>query len=130
MKIHRRREIISDKYSYIIAMIILAFTQISFAGEAEDAVAAIFGKAQSLDVAQGNEATINEQAQNIAPHNLGEIDAQLKQLEQNYKDTFVMLKILQINRENEYEEILYKNIVTYNNSQNSIDPGFRKQTGK
>lgn len=32
-----------------------------------------------------------------------------------------MLKILQINRENEYEEILYKNIVTYNNSQNSID---------
>ena len=32
-----------------------------------------------------------------------------------------MLKILQINRENEYEEKLYKNIVTYNNSQNSID---------
>lgn len=44
-----------------------------------------------------------------------------RELEQNYKDTFVMLKILQINRENEYEEILYKNIVTYNNSQNSID---------
>lgn len=43
------------------------------------------------------------------------------ELEQNYKDTFVMLKILQINRENEYEERLYKNIVTYNNSQNSID---------
>lgn len=43
------------------------------------------------------------------------------ELEQNYKDTFVMLKILQINRENEYEEKLYKNIVTYNNSQNSID---------
>lgn len=43
------------------------------------------------------------------------------ELEQNYKDTFVMLKILQINRENEYEETLYKNIVTYNNSQNSID---------
>lgn len=44
-----------------------------------------------------------------------------RELEQNYKDTFVMLKILQINRENEYEEKLYKNIVTYNNSQNSID---------
>ena len=44
-----------------------------------------------------------------------------RELEQNYKDTFVMLKILQINRVNEYEEILYKNIVTYNNSQNSID---------
>lgn len=44
-----------------------------------------------------------------------------RELEQNYKDTFVMLKILQINRDNEYEEILYKRIVTYNNSQNSID---------
>ena len=43
------------------------------------------------------------------------------ELEQKYKDTFVMLKILQINRGNEYEEMLYKNIVTYNNSQNSID---------
>lgn len=43
------------------------------------------------------------------------------ELEQKYKDTFVMLKILQINRENEYEEKLYKNIVTYNNSQNSIE---------
>lgn len=43
------------------------------------------------------------------------------ELDQKYKDTFVMLKILQINRENEYEEKLYKNIVTYNNSQNSID---------
>lgn len=44
-----------------------------------------------------------------------------RELDQNYKDTFVMLKILQIYRENEYEEKLYKNIVTYNNSQNSID---------
>lgn len=42
-------------------------------------------------------------------------------LEQEYKDTFVMLKILQINRGNDYEEKLYRNIVTYNNSQNSID---------
>lgn len=43
------------------------------------------------------------------------------ELEQKYKDTFVMLKILQINRDNEYEKELYRNIVRYNNSQNSID---------
>jgi hypothetical protein len=42
-------------------------------------------------------------------------------LEKEYKDTFVMLKILQIDRKNESERELYKNIVTYNNSQNSID---------
>lgn len=42
-------------------------------------------------------------------------------LEKEYKDTFVMLKILQIDRKNESEQELYKNIVTYNNSQNSID---------
>jgi len=42
-------------------------------------------------------------------------------LEKEYKDTFVMLKILQIDRKNESEQQLYKNIVTYNNSQNSID---------
>lgn len=42
-------------------------------------------------------------------------------LEKDYKDTFVMLKILQIDRKNEDEQILYKNIVKYNNSQNSID---------
>lgn len=39
----------------------------------------------------------------------------------DFKDTFVMLKILQINRNKDDEEKLYKNIVTYNNSQNSID---------
>lgn len=44
-----------------------------------------------------------------------------RELDKSYKDTFVMLKILQINRENESEELLYKNIVKYNNSQNSID---------
>lgn len=42
-------------------------------------------------------------------------------LEKEYKDTFVMLKILQIDRKNESEKTLYKNIVTFNNSQNSID---------
>ncbi|OQB14301.1 MAG: AIPR protein [Firmicutes bacterium ADurb.Bin193] len=42
-------------------------------------------------------------------------------LSKDYKDTFVMLKILQINRQNEFEETLYRNIVTFNNSQNSID---------
>ena len=42
-------------------------------------------------------------------------------LEREYKDTFVMLKILQIDRKNDKEEQLYKNIVKFNNSQNSID---------
>lgn len=42
-------------------------------------------------------------------------------LEKEYKDTFVMLKILEIDRDNLIEDILYKNIVKYNNSQNSID---------
>lgn len=42
-------------------------------------------------------------------------------LEREYKDTFVMLKILEIDRENLEEDVLYKNIVKFNNSQNSID---------
>lgn len=42
-------------------------------------------------------------------------------LEKEYKDSFVMLKILEIDRENSIEDILYKNIVKYNNSQNAID---------
>ena len=42
-------------------------------------------------------------------------------LEKEYKDTFVMLKILEIDRENTSEDKLYKDIVKYNNSQNSID---------
>ncbi len=43
------------------------------------------------------------------------------ELEREFKDTFVMLKILEIDRENSEEDTLYKNIVKYNNSQNSID---------
>lgn len=42
-------------------------------------------------------------------------------LEKEYKDSFVMLKILEIDRDNSVEDILYKNIVKYNNSQNAID---------
>lgn len=42
-------------------------------------------------------------------------------LEREYKDTFVMLKILEIDRENSVEDTLYHNIVKYNNSQNAID---------
>lgn len=45
----------------------------------------------------------------------------IDQLEIEFKDTFVMLKILEINRNNQAEDTLYKNIVKYNNSQNSID---------
>ncbi|NCA92919.1 hypothetical protein EOM82_06710 [bacterium] len=43
------------------------------------------------------------------------------ELESQFKDTFVMLKILEINRNDLEQGNLYKNIVTYNNSQNSID---------
>ena len=42
-------------------------------------------------------------------------------IEDQFKDTFVMLKILQIDPTNESQKKLSKNIVTYNNSQNSID---------
>ena len=42
-------------------------------------------------------------------------------LETEYKDTFVMLKILEIDRDNSEEDELYHNIVKYNNSQNAID---------
>lgn len=42
-------------------------------------------------------------------------------LEKEFKDTFVMLKILEIDRDDAEEDILYKNIVKYNNSQNAID---------
>lgn len=42
-------------------------------------------------------------------------------LEREYKDTFVMLKILEINKNDLYEDDLYKKIVKYNNSQNPID---------
>lgn len=45
----------------------------------------------------------------------------LSDLEKEFKDTFVMLKILVIDRKDDSEEELYKNIVKYNNSQNKID---------
>lgn len=55
--------------------------------------------------------TIYEVLKNVDPN----------ELEKEFKDTFVMLKILEINRENSYEDTLYTNIVLYNNSQNPID---------
>ncbi len=42
-------------------------------------------------------------------------------LEEQFKNCFVMLKILQIDKENQNSEELKENIVRYNNSQNSID---------
>ena len=42
-------------------------------------------------------------------------------LEEEFKDTFVMLKILEINRKDPSKVKLYENIVRYNNSQNAID---------
>ncbi|MBQ3017616.1 MAG: AIPR family protein [Clostridia bacterium] len=43
------------------------------------------------------------------------------ELDEQFKDTFVMLKILEIDRADEKQSTLYQNIVKYNNSQNSID---------
>ena len=45
----------------------------------------------------------------------------LSDLEKDFKDTFVMLKILEINRDDSSENALYEKIVKYNNSQNTID---------
>lgn len=42
-------------------------------------------------------------------------------LESTFKDTYVMLKILKIPGKDDSLQKLYKNIVTYNNSQNSIN---------
>lgn len=55
--------------------------------------------------------TIYEALKNVDPSTL----------EKDYKDTFVMLKILEIDKDNLREDNLYKNIVRYNNSQNPID---------
>lgn len=43
------------------------------------------------------------------------------ELYSQFKDTFVMLKILQIDRKSDDQQVLYRNIVKFNNSQNSID---------
>lgn len=42
-------------------------------------------------------------------------------LEEEFKDSFVMLKILEIDKNDENDQELYHNIVKYNNSQNAID---------
>lgn len=42
-------------------------------------------------------------------------------LNEEFADTFVMLKILEIDKDDESEKDLYNNIVRYTNSQNSID---------
>lgn len=55
--------------------------------------------------------SIYEALKNVDPTNL----------ERDFKDTFVMLKILEIDRDNTKEDVLYHNIVKYNNSQNAID---------
>lgn len=58
--------------------------------------------------------TVNSIYQVLKNVNPNELDSQ-------FKDTFVMLKVLEINRVDEKQESLYKDIVKYNNSQNSID---------
>lgn len=55
--------------------------------------------------------SIYESLKNIPPSDL----------EREFKDTFVMLKILVIDRTSAEERHLYENIVKYNNTQNKID---------
>lgn len=55
--------------------------------------------------------SIYEVLKNVNPN---EVDYQ-------FKDTFVMLKILEIDRTDMDQKLLYQNIVKFNNSQNSID---------
>ena len=43
------------------------------------------------------------------------------ELEKEYKDCYVMTKVLEIDPNDSSKELLYKNIVKYNNSQNAID---------
>ena len=56
-------------------------------------------------------STIYEVLKNVDPGDL----------EKDYKDCYVMTKVLEINPDDASKELLYKNIVKYNNSQNSID---------
>lgn len=56
-------------------------------------------------------STINEA---LSKHNINS-------LESTFKDTYVMLKILKIPGKDDSLQKLFKNIVTYNNSQNSIN---------
>jgi hypothetical protein len=42
-------------------------------------------------------------------------------LEESFKNTFVMVKLLVLDSEHEVDQDLYRNIVRYNNSQNKID---------
>lgn len=77
---------IYHKYKAIWCFIIfINFASICVAGEAEDAINQIMGKASSADVAKANEGTITSQAGSIKPIDSNDIDAQLKQIEQNYK---------------------------------------------
>jgi len=43
------------------------------------------------------------------------------EIDEIYKDTYVMVKLLKLNASDDSETELYKNIVKYNNSQNKID---------
>lgn len=56
-------------------------------------------------------STIYEVLKNVHPD----------KLEKEFKDTFVMAKILQIDHNDEAQQVLYKSIVRYNNSQTKID---------
>jgi hypothetical protein len=56
-----------------------------FAGDAEDAIAAISSASNSKNITNGNEANISKNAAELKPKDSGCADAQLAQIEANYK---------------------------------------------
>ena len=76
---------IYQKYKAIICFIVFAaMTCTCFAGEPEDAIAQISGRANTLDVASGNEGNITTQVAGIKP-DMPNLDQQLAQIEENFK---------------------------------------------
>ena len=77
---------IYQKYKAIASFVILILVaNLCFAGELEDAIAQISGRANTLDVANGNEGNITRQAAGIKP-DISNLDQQLAQIEANYKE--------------------------------------------
>jgi hypothetical protein len=58
--------------------------QLSLANHMDLAVASIAGKAQSLDITKNSEDNVSNQLLNLTPENAVAIEADLKQIEQNY----------------------------------------------
>lgn len=80
------RKNIYQKYKAAMCFIIaMQLAAACIAGDLEDAIKQISGKANVVDVANSNEGDIEKQAIEIKPQNENNIDTQLKQIEENYK---------------------------------------------